>query len=224
MKANPCLSESRLSRLFNAEGRLVQVPKGRTLQFRGDSRESLYYVVKGHVLLHLSSIVGKHFAVDVVGLGALIGLGALRAEPSHHLDATTFSECMLRCLPAKTLKCELLRDPELCLEVFNWTNDQLARRASQIEEIVLTNLESRIARLLINQLDAQQMPLKTGVEASIPSQKTISTLVGSSRESVNKELRRLHERRIIAVSRHKVRILNAAKLKQQAEASAILQT
>lgn len=221
MKANAYLSESRLSRLFNEQGRAVRLPKGRTLQFRGTSNDTLYYVVKGDVLLHLSSVVGKELAVDAVGSGALIGLGALRTEPSHHLDATTLSDCTLRFLPAESFKRQLLEDPKLCFEVLDWVNDQLARRASQFEEIALTNLDRRIARVLINQFDAQEVPLKTGAETSIPSQKILSTLVGSSRESVNKELRRLHERKIIEVSRQKVRILNVSKLKEQAESSTI---
>ena len=107
MKANTCLLETRLSRLFNEKGRFVRLPKGRTLQFRGARSESLYYVVKGHILLHLSSVIGKELAIDVLGPGALIGLGALRAEPSHHLDATTFSDCTLRFLPAERFKRQL---------------------------------------------------------------------------------------------------------------------
>jgi CRP-like cAMP-binding protein len=82
MKANACLLESRLSRLFNEKGCSVRLPKDHTLQFRGAGSERLYYIVKGHILLHLSSVVGKELAIDVLGPGALIGLGALRAEPN----------------------------------------------------------------------------------------------------------------------------------------------
>jgi CRP/FNR family cyclic AMP-dependent transcriptional regulator len=221
MQVNAHACQTRLAHLFLQRGTRIYAAKGRLLQLRGHSEQTLYYLSKGHVLLHLSSFVGKELAVDVLGPGALIGLGALRAEPSHHLDATTFSECTLHCLPANILKFELFRDPQLCAEVFNWANDQLGRRASQLEELALINLDGRIARVLINQFDALGVPLQTGAEAPIPSQKILSTLVGGSRESVNKELRRLHEREIIAVSRQKVRILDAVKLKQQAEPSAI---
>jgi len=62
--------------------------------------------------------------------------------------------------------------------------------------------------------------VKEGEEISFQSQKWLAKLVGSSRECVNKELKRLYERVIITVSRQKVRILDATKLKQQANPNA----
>jgi CRP/FNR family cyclic AMP-dependent transcriptional regulator len=218
MKVNP--RETHLSRLFFQKGTPRHLSNGRLLQLRGSSDQILYYIVKGHVLLHLWSLVGRELAIDVLGAGGLVGIGALRAEPSHHLDATTLGECTLNCLPAKTLQFELSHDAELCFELFRWTNEQLARRASQLEEIALSNLDSRIARVLINQFDAQEVPVKEGEEISFPSQQWLANLIGSSRESVNKELKRLHEGGIITVSRQKVRILDATKLKQQADPNA----
>jgi hypothetical protein len=93
-------------------------------------------------------------------------------------------------------------------------------RSLQLEEIALSNLDSRIARVLINQFDAQEVPVKEGEEISFPSQKWLAILVGSSRESANKELKRLHDGGIITVSRQKVRILDATKLKKQADPNA----
>ena len=69
-------------------------------------------------------------------------------------------------------------------------------------------------------VNAQEVPVKEGEEISFPSQKWLAILVGSSRESANKELKRLHDGGIITVSRQKVRILDATKLKKQADQNA----
>jgi CRP-like cAMP-binding protein len=111
--------QTRLGRVFTEKGNLVRLPEGRLLQFRGELSERLYYLVKGQVVLHLSSRLGKELTIDVFGPGELIGIGALSAEAVHYLNATTLSECLLRSLSAQVLKSELTRDAKLCLELFN---------------------------------------------------------------------------------------------------------
>ena len=209
--------QTRLGGVFTEKGNLVRLPKGRLLQSRGELSERLYYLVKGHVLLHLSSLVGKELTLDVFGPGELIGIGALSTESAHYLNATTLSECVLRCLSAQTLKSELMHNAELCLELFNWTNNRLAKYASHVEELGLCRLAPRIARHIINHFRVQGVPLKNGSEASIGSQKLLANMVAGTRESINKELRRLQEMKVIEVSGQSVRLLDASKLKQQAE-------
>jgi hypothetical protein len=46
-----------LRRLFFQKGTLRRLSNGRLLQLRGSSDQILYYIVKGHVLLHLWSLV-----------------------------------------------------------------------------------------------------------------------------------------------------------------------
>jgi CRP/FNR family transcriptional regulator len=121
MKINVPGSQTRLDRLFTEKGNLLRVPKGNLLQFRGQLSQRLHYIVKGQVLLHLSSRLGKELTIDVFGPGELIGIGALSAEAAHYLNATALSECALRCLSAQVVKSELTRDAELCLELLNWT-------------------------------------------------------------------------------------------------------
>ena len=53
----------------------------------------MYYVVKGHVLLYLSSPAGKQLAIDIAKPGDLIGFEALREELFHSFDATTLTAC-----------------------------------------------------------------------------------------------------------------------------------
>ena len=61
------------------------------------------------------------------------------------------------------------------------------------------------------------MPLENGREALIGSQRLLANMVAGTRESINKELRRLQEMKVIEVSGQSVRLLDASKLKQQAE-------
>ena len=44
----------------------------------------MYYVVKGHVLLYLSSPAGKQLAIDIAKPGDLIGFEALRKRSERN--------------------------------------------------------------------------------------------------------------------------------------------
>src|SRR6516162_10078745 len=72
-KMNMPAPQTRLGGVFTEKGNLVRLPKGRLLQSRGELSERLYYLVNVHVVLHLSSLVGKELTLDVFGPGELIG-------------------------------------------------------------------------------------------------------------------------------------------------------
>jgi hypothetical protein len=123
----------------------------------------------------------------------------------------------VRCLSAEVVKSELTRDAELCLELLNWTVNRLAKYVSEMEDIALCRLGPRIARFIVTHFKTQGVPLENGREALIGSRRQLANMVAGSRESINKELRRLQEMKVIEVYGQSVRLLDASKLKQQAE-------
>jgi CRP-like cAMP-binding protein len=213
-----CRSEGCLADIFAQKGSCVRLPKGRHLQHRGPSQDKLYYVAKGRVLLHLSSPAGKQLAIDIIQPGGLIGFGALRTESFHSFDATTLSACELRCLPAAVLRRELARSVDVCLEMLALSQERLARRALQLEEVALLTTAGRVARLIIREFEAQGVAFRDGAKVSIPSQKLMAQMTGASRETVNKELNILRRNNVVQLSPSKITVVDTRKLKMRAEA------
>jgi CRP-like cAMP-binding protein len=225
-----CGSERRLAGLFTQKGSYVRLPKGRPLQFGGPSDGKVYYVVKGHVLLHLSSSAGKQLAIDIAKPGDLIGFGALREESFHSFDATTLTACEFKALSAEVLRRELSRSIDLCLETLALTQKTIARLALQLEEFALSKAAGRVVRMIIRLFEVQGVPLRNGAKASIPNQKLIAQMVGANRETVNKQLNLLRKNNIVHLSpargasaarypsEVKITIVDSRKLRMRTEA------
>ena len=225
-----CGSEQRLADLFTQSGSHVRLPKGCPVQFRGPSDDKVYYVVIGHVLLHLSSPAGKQLAIDIAKPGDLIGFGALREESFHSFDATTLTACEFKALSTEVLRRELSRSIDLCLETVALTQKTVARLALRFEEFALLTAAGRVLRLIIRQFEAQGVPLRNGAKASIPNQKLIAQMVGANRETVNKQLNLLRKNNIVRLSpalgasaarypsEAKITIVDSRKLRMRTEA------
>ncbi len=155
----------------------------------------------------------QELAIDVVGPGAIIGLGALREEPFHCFDATTLSACEFKCLPAGGVRDELARNPDLCMEVLALAHEKLKQRALQLEEFALSSAAARLSRTIIRQFEAQGVPLRNGAKLAVGSQKLLARMTGCSRETVNKELTYLGEKNITKCSRGKLTVLDARSLR-----------
>ena len=83
---------------------------------------------------------------------------------------------------------ELSRSIELCLETLALVQEKVGRLAFQLGEFALSKAAGRVSRMIIRQFELQEVPLRNGAKASIPSQKLMAQMMGASRETANKEL------------------------------------
>jgi CRP/FNR family cyclic AMP-dependent transcriptional regulator len=86
----------------------------------------------------------------------------------------------------------LLRpNAELCLHLLAMLSKRLRRANAALEEMALFDLPARLGRLLLRLAGDYGQVDGTGTRIELKlSQKDLSTLVGGSREKVNKQLRR----------------------------------
>ena len=85
----------------------------------------------------------------------------------------------------------LLRsNSNLCLNLIVVLTRRLRRSYEVLEDIILVDLPTRLGRLLKRLSSEYGVPIRTGMRIEVRlSQKDLSTLVGASREKVNKQLR-----------------------------------
>ncbi len=90
---------------------------------------------------------------------------------------------------------------------------RLRRSNAALEDIALLDLSTRLGRLLLRLARDYGVPdgRATRIEVKL-SQKDLSTLVGSSREKVNKQLREWEEAGVLGKSGTRILILQPAAL------------
>jgi CRP-like cAMP-binding protein len=167
-----------------------QVRRGQTIFQKGDEGSSMMAVLQGRVRISAVSADGKEVTLNVINHGDVFGEIALLDGKPRSADAVAIEDTLLLVLERRLVLPFLKASPDLMLRLLAVMCDRLRRTSVALEEIALFDLPVRLARVLGQLADDYGRPAPTGTRIDFRlSQRDLSTLVASSRESVNKQLR-----------------------------------
>ena len=171
-----------------------RVAKGTVIVRKGDPGNSMMVVLAGRVRVSNVSADGKEVTLNMIGPGEIVGEIALLDGKPRTADATATEDTTLMVVERQQFLPFLLRDASLVERLLVVLCDRLRRTSLALEEIALFDLPARLARLLMKLAADYGRPLPReqggGVRIDVKlSQRDLSTLVASTRETVNKQLR-----------------------------------
>jgi CRP-like cAMP-binding protein len=173
---------------FAAERRF---PRGATILAKGAEGSSMMAVLAGRVRIGNVSAEGKEVTLNVIGPGEIFGEIALLDGKPRSADAVAVEDTTVLVVERRDFLPFLLRHPALVERLLVVLCDRLRRTSGALEEIALFDLPARLARVLVKLADDYgRTDPAGGVRIGLKlSQRDLSTLVASSRETVNKQLR-----------------------------------
>ena len=171
-----------------------RVRRGQTIFQRGDNGSSLMAVLRGRVRISSVSADGKEVTLNVINPGEIFGEIALLDGEPRSADATATEDTLLLVVERRHFLPFLRQNEDLFLRLLAVLCRRLRRTSMALEEIALFDLPVRLARVLLKLADDYGRPNSTGTRIDLKlSQRDLSNLVASSRESVNKQLRAWRE-------------------------------
>ena len=173
---------------FASERRLS---RGTTIFSKGAPGSSLMAVLAGRVRIGTVSAEGKEVTLNVIGPGEIFGEIALLDGKPRSADAMAVEDTTVLVVERRDFLPFLLRHGALVERLLGVLCDRLRRTSGALEELALFDLPARLARVLVKLADDYgRADPAGGVRIGLKlSQRDLSTLVASSRESVNKQLR-----------------------------------
>ena len=164
--------------------------RGQTIFQKGDVGTSMMAVLQGRVRISAVSADGKELTLNVIDRGEIFGEVALLDGKPRSADAHALEDSVLLVLERRVLLPFLQANNDLLLRLLAMLCDRLRRTSVALEELALFELPVRLARVLVQLADAYGRPSVEGTRIGLRlSQRDLATLVASSRESVNKQLR-----------------------------------
>ena len=169
-------------------------PRGTTLMAKGDPGGSMMAVLAGRLSVSSVSADGREITLNIIGPGELVGeFGLLDGKPRSN-DVIAVEDTTVMVIERKDFMPFLLRHDTLVERLLVVLCDKLRRTSMALEEIALFDVPVRLARLLVKLAADYGRPVPAsegeGVRIDLKlSQRDLSNLVASSRESVNKQLR-----------------------------------
>lgn len=192
---------------------------GEILFTAGDEARGLYVVVSGAVRAFRESEEGREQTIHVERSGATLAEVPVFDNGPYPSTVMAEEDSLLLFLPREDVKQYLLENPEAALSALGLLAARLRKMALLVEQLSLQDVSERLAALLLEEASAKGEAVEDGASFSLPDpHHRIAARLGSVREVVTRNLRRLIDDGVIAIHGHKITILNAAALKAKAKA------
>ena len=158
--------------------------------WEGESGGTLFCVVSGYLKAVTAGAEGKEMLLSVMGPGDVFGeLSVLDGEP-RSASVVAIDSAELASIEQDQLRAALSASPSLALGLLKVLSQRIRHLSRSVESISSLDVPARIARLLITLAERHGQPQGPGVKIPIKlSQQDLGSMVGATRESVNKLLR-----------------------------------
>jgi CRP/FNR family cyclic AMP-dependent transcriptional regulator len=169
---------------------LRRVARNSLILRRGDYSAGLAVILLGRVRISVTSENGKEVTLAVLGPEEVLGEMSVLDNEQCSADATALEDCVLLTVDRERLIRLLRSSADLCLRLVATLCGRLRRSNALIEDMTSLDLQSRLARLLLRLAHDYGTESMYGTRITLRlSQKDLGTLVGGSREKVNRQLR-----------------------------------
>ena len=187
-----------------------------TIFSKGDPGDALFAVASGTVKISVSSADGRSAMLNLIGEGEIFGEIALLDGLARTTDAIANSSCEILVIDRRDFIPFVRSQPTLAMKLIELLCTRLRWSSEQIEQLILQNLPGRLANALVHLMEKRQ-PLSPGQSITI-TQQDISEMVGTTRESINKQLRIWADNNWVRIEHGSIVILDSKPLAVLAKA------
>jgi CRP/FNR family cyclic AMP-dependent transcriptional regulator len=192
-----------------------------TIFQKGDPGDSMMAVIRGRVKICTHSADGKELVLNLIDKGGVFGEIALLDGERRTADAVALGETDLLVLERQRLLPFLAANPEATLRLISVICKRLRQTSEHLEDVLFLEAPSRVARWLLRLAEMFGKPVPSGIRLDIKlSQQQIGSLVGVSRESVNKHLGDWQRMGCIGIDNGVITILDKSILEEIAVSAA----
>ena len=185
------LDEREMAELV-ALGHVVQYDADSLVFDKGDPGDCLYAILKGQIGIHTSSEDGKVMILNFLDPGAVLGEIALIDGKQRTAGATALRPAELFRIDRAAFIPFLERHPRLAIRLMGVLCERLRWVSENIEDAVFHDVPRRLARRLLMLAEAYGQPTPAGLRITQPvSQEKLASMLGVTREMVNKSLKAL---------------------------------
>jgi CRP/FNR family transcriptional regulator/CRP/FNR family cyclic AMP-dependent transcriptional regulator len=201
---------------MEALGQRRWVDRGGVLFRAGEVANNLFLIVTGRVKVILYSRDGEEALGTVLGSGEILGSTSVIDGRPRGITATADERTEVLVLPRDGLERLVASSPTAAVDVYRLMARQLRRSYAFIEDTIFLDVAGRVAKKLLELAGAYGEQTDEGLLIELPlTQLELATMVGVTRETVNKHLGAYRARGIIDVRDHRILIRQPETLRRR---------
>jgi CRP-like cAMP-binding protein len=192
--------------------------RAREVLFRkGDEGLQAYAIMGGHLKATIAGEDGKEAVLRIMRPGEIVGEVALFDGHPRSATVIAIEPSDLLVIHRRDFLPFLERHPKVATKLLRELSERLRAVSSILEDRLFLNLPSRLGKKLLQLAATHGSEAGDGMRIALKlSQQELGELVGTSRESVNKQLRQWAEQGILSMSRGVITLRDTATLERLA--------
>jgi len=185
--------------------------KGDYLFRAGDGAQGFYVVQKGSVNIHRVNALGKEQVIHVFRAAESFAEATLATEAGYPADARALEPSQVLLVQKSGFLGLLRRQPELALRMLAGMALHLRALVSQLEDLTLKDVETRLANWLIKRCPNPRAEGPVAFDLTM-TKRVLAAELGTVSETFSRTLAKFREQRLVQVKGRRVTILNPIQL------------
>ena len=201
---------------------LMSVAKRRTFRsgevifHREDPGQVLYVIKEGKVKISLISPDGQEISLVVFGKGECFGEFASLDGLPRSADAIAMEKVECYTLQRSDFHKAIMKNPKIAIQVMEVLSKRLRSTDQMVEDLIFLDVYGRVAKKLLELADTHGTKVENGIRIDVRlTQQELASMVGSSRESVNKVMGYFTDKNFISTDKHKITLHRITDLKRR---------
>lgn len=175
----------------------------------------LYLIESGCVRIFSLGKTGQELTLSILGPKEMFGELALLDRKPHSASAVTMNETVVWMLSLRDFEDLLDRYPSILREINVTLVNRLRKTTHLVEALIFEDILGRLAYQFLHLMDQYGQTVSDGIVIDVPlTQAELATLVGATRESVNKCISIMRSQNLIRTEEAKITLINPSGLRR----------
>jgi CRP/FNR family transcriptional regulator, cyclic AMP receptor protein len=189
---------------------------GEVIFHRDDVGQVLYVIKEGKVNICLVGPEGQEISLVVLGKGDCFGELAILDRLPRSADAVALERVECYTLQRSDFHNAIMKNPKIAIQVMEVLSRRLRKTDDKVEDLVVLDVYARVAKKLLELAAEHGIKAEDGVRIDVRlTQQDLASMVGASRESVNKVLGYFTDKNYISTDKHKITLHRMDELKRR---------
>ncbi|MGE3858056.1 MAG: Crp/Fnr family transcriptional regulator [Dehalococcoidia bacterium] len=180
--------------------------RGQIVYAPDEAREALFLLKRGRIEVYRLVEDGKKLVLNTVHPGMAFGDMALTGQRMLGGYAEAVEDCTICVMSRSDLEALIVEFPAVGVRLVRMLSERLADLEQRLEESSLRDVPSRVAAALVRAAE------QGGPKVAMTHQQ-LADLVGTHRETITRTLGDLRDRRLIALGRSQIEVLDLDALR-----------
>ena len=184
---------------IRALARVQRYPARQTVVSQGDQSGDLFLVVDGRLRASSCNANGDEVVLSIMGPGDVFGEMALLDGEPRSATVATLDACQLMVIEARAFHALLRQMPTLSASLMKVMARRIRDLTDRTQDVALLNVESHLAKVVLAlaaRFGDHTRSGQTAITLKL-SQQELASMVGATRELVNRRLRAWAQRGIV---------------------------